>query len=535
MAANQSSVFGKPLFLPALLAAILLSAAIACTGRDDAAVPAFPATDMPAQNPERVSATPLPTYTLYPTYTPYPEPTPVVVEVIRDVPRDVITDRRGVRVVTPAPTPTRPPDRCVANDRDILTSLYQATGGPNWADNAHWLTDKPLAEWAGVSVDNRGCVIELDLSDNNLIGTIPPELNGLTNLKYLYLSFNHLTGYIPPELGNFDHLEDLYLSFNNLIGPIPPEIGDLPRLDYLELGGNQLAGRIPETLGNLSNLQYMHLADNNLSGIIPAELGRLHNLKWLDIHSNRLTGEIPPSLAELSKLYVFNFSNNAGVCAAEDPVIDLLREVETVAGESCADAERSILVDFYNSTGGPHWRNNDEWLTDAPLYDWYGIITDGSGRVTGLVLEDNNLVGSIPPSFGGLLRLEHVGLIRNHLKGEIPQELGNLSNLSSLSLGGNDLTGEIPPELGNLSGLISLLLSDNNLTGTLPTELGQLSNLQSFQLSQNRLTGELPDTLTAISGLRWFTFDRNDGLCAPLNLTDWLQGIEDYSQGPGCP
>ena len=34
--------------------------------------------------------------------------------------------------------------------------------------------------------------------------------------------------------------------------------------------------------------------------------------------------------------------------------------------------DRAALVAFYQATGGPSWRNNEAWLTDAPLGDWYG-------------------------------------------------------------------------------------------------------------------------------------------------------------------
>ena len=41
---------------------------------------------------------------------------------------------------------------------------------------------------------------ELDLSDQALIGSIPPSLAKLTNLRRLYLLGNKLTGELPPEI-----------------------------------------------------------------------------------------------------------------------------------------------------------------------------------------------------------------------------------------------------------------------------------------------------------------------------------------------
>ncbi len=49
-------------------------------------------------------------------------------------------------------------------------------------------------------------------------------------------------------------------------------------------------------------------------------------------------------------------------------------------------ADRAALVALYNATDGPNWVNNGNWLTDAPLGDWYGVDTDVSGRVVRIKL-----------------------------------------------------------------------------------------------------------------------------------------------------
>ena len=61
-------------------------------------------------------------------------------------------------------------------DREALAALYHATSGPNWLSNENWLTDAPLEDWYGVSIDEDGRVIKLVLSANGLLGAIPPEL-----------------------------------------------------------------------------------------------------------------------------------------------------------------------------------------------------------------------------------------------------------------------------------------------------------------------------------------------------------------------
>ncbi|CAN0326977.1 unnamed protein product, partial [Scytosiphon promiscuus] len=78
-------------------------------------------------------------------------------------------------------------------DRDVLVALYSATDGPNWKKNTNWNTGAPLSEWYGVTAD-QGRVVELRLDNNNLQGTIPPDLGKLTALKSLHLEENHLSG-----------------------------------------------------------------------------------------------------------------------------------------------------------------------------------------------------------------------------------------------------------------------------------------------------------------------------------------------------
>ena len=182
------------------------------------------------------------------------------------------------------------------------------------------------------------------------------------------------------------------------------------------------------------------------------------------------------------------------------------------SAQESVTADREALVALYNATDGENWGNNENWLSEEPLEDWYGV-TVGDGRVTGLHLWRNQLTGSIPAELGDLSSLTQLSLNNNRqyvretrafeggLTGSIPPELGNLSSLTVLNLGGNQLTGSIPPELGKLSSLTVLNLFNNQLTGPIPTELGNLSNLRSLYLGGNQLTGSIPSELGNLSSL----------------------------------
>ena len=202
----------------------------------------------------------------------------------------------------------------------------------------------------------------------------------------------------------------------------------------------------------------------------------------------------------------------AATAACSDELTKPPVEVVPAAADGLATtaSDRAALVALYEATGGSNWTKNDNWLTDAPLWQWHGVYTDASGRVDALWLSDNGLTGEIPPELGNLADLRGLELYSNDLTGEIPSELGNLASLEGLLLNANALTGEIPPELGNLANLGSLSLNANALTGEIPPELGNLANLGSLELNANALTGEIPPELGNLANLRELALSGND-------------------------
>ena len=271
------------------------------------------------------------------------------------------------------------------SDRDILESVYDATGGPNWTDLENWLTEQPLDEWHGVSVDGSDRVIGLNLRVNNLTGSIPPELGSLTRLEELNLSKNELRGPIPRQLGSLASLRELYLTGNELSGPIPPELGSLANLEYANANDNELSGPIPPELGNLTVLRHLHLNDNDLSGFIPLELGGLANLNRLYLNDNELSGSIPPELGNLASLQHLDLGINE---------------------------------------------------LSGPLPRELGSLVD----LTRLYLNDNDLSGPVPHEFGGLVSLEEFVLaVNTDMSGPLPASLTNLRSLEAFSTGGTML------------------------------------------------------------------------------------------------
>lgn len=84
--------------------------------------------------------------------------------------------------------------------REALTTLYKATKGRKWHNNDGWLSRRPLAEWEGITCNDEGEVVEIDLANNNLRGTLPDIFDAFPALKKVSLRANMLEGKLPPSL-----------------------------------------------------------------------------------------------------------------------------------------------------------------------------------------------------------------------------------------------------------------------------------------------------------------------------------------------
>lgn len=110
-----------------------------------------------------------------------------------------------------------------------------------------------------------------------LKGSIPTEIEKLSNLQYLILFENQISGQIPSQLGKLDNLVNLDFYSNSLEGEIPEELYDLSGLILLHCGKNDLNGTLSEKIRNMGQLQVLYLFQNELSGIIPESISDLNS------------------------------------------------------------------------------------------------------------------------------------------------------------------------------------------------------------------------------------------------------------------
>ncbi len=242
-------------------------------------------------------------------------------------------------------------------ERQALIDLYDALDGPHWDNNANWCSEEPIGTWFGVSADNNGHVVALDIRNNGLNGTIPDSFSNLQNLKSLWmeqdkgvvkgfekafllndlefliignsvdpgrynenlffeipqnvgnlkklhtLAMYGVKGTIPEELYTLASLENLSIRCCSVTAPLSSSIGGLSKLTSIDLLGygdqNAFSGPIPDGLYELTSIEHIQIQHTGISGTISPKIGNLTKLEHLDLSDNKLTGSIP---AELSRL-----------------------------------------------------------------------------------------------------------------------------------------------------------------------------------------------------------------------------------------
>lgn len=157
----------------------------------------------------------------------------------------------------------------------VLCDLYELAGGENWNMRHPWdISTSAVDEqgWEGLTLDDEGHVIEIDLSEKGLKGTIPASLFSMPYLQVLDLSQNTLTGKMEElvtENASAVNLKKLNLSNNLFSGTITNSFAKLTGLEKVFLGYNRLEDidyifPLDPFYVSLS-YQTLHIADEALS------------------------------------------------------------------------------------------------------------------------------------------------------------------------------------------------------------------------------------------------------------------------------
>ncbi|KAJ6927171.1 hypothetical protein NC651_011292 [Populus alba x Populus x berolinensis] len=346
---------------------------------------------------------------------------------------------------------------------------------------------------------------ELDISYNNLTGSLPSCFSNLTNLQALDISFNHFTGNISlSSIGSLTSIQDLMLSHNHFQIPISlSPFFNLSKLKYLYGDHNEIY-ESTELVHNLIprfQLQRLSLECTGSGGTFPKSLYYQHDLQFVGLSHIKMTGEFPSWLLQnntkLEELYLVNNSLSGSFQLANHSLVRL----------SHLDISRN------------HIQNQ------IPIE-----IGACFPRLVFLNLSTNNFSGSIPSSISNMSLLEVLDLSSNDLSGNIPEQLvENCLSLGVLMLSNNHLKGQLFWKNFNLAYLTELILRANQLTGILPNSLSNCSTLQALDVSLNNLSGKIPRWIGYMSSLEYLDLSENNFFGSlPSNFCSSRMMIEVY-------
>lgn len=222
--------------------------------------------------------------------------------------------------------------------RWVITVMYFSSGGDNWfqcsaagSDSCgtedpfefkrRFLSEFSECDWAGISCNSEGSVIEVEFEQNNLVGTIPTEMGVLTDLRIWGMERGDLSGRIPSEIGNLSNLIFLDLDFNDLTGSIPTELFTLTTLTQLDLNNNHLTGDVAQ-IGVFEDLQFLQLHNNDFTGEIPPSTGALTGLGTFTLHNTFFSGTMPTTVCDLLATNGGQLTSLIADCAAPAPGVD---------------------------------------------------------------------------------------------------------------------------------------------------------------------------------------------------------------------
>ncbi|CAM0877841.1 unnamed protein product [Alopecurus aequalis] len=346
-----------------------------------------------------------------------------------------------------------------------------------------------LPEWFCTTFAN---LAQLDISNNEISGRLPANMEVMTSLKGLSLDSNKISGPIPRLPTN---LSGLVLHSNFISGHIPQSFCKLQELVFLDLSNNLLEGEFPECF-EMMKVTTLLVSNNRISGTLPTFVRRCKDLSVLDLSWNKFSGKLPMWIGDSVNLRILKLSHNMFSQSIPAILTNLTSLFHLdLAGNSLSGGiprQLSRLTGFTKMDG----------QTFEPSFLNVTVITKGQE----LYYND-----------GPLDKMITIDLSSNFLTGEIPKEIYTLDAVISLNLSWNELTGRISEKIGVIASLESLDLSNNKLCGEIPASLSNLTYLSSLDLAYNDLTGRIPSggQLDTLYLEHTSMYDGNSGLCGP--------------------
>ncbi|KAG6531599.1 hypothetical protein ZIOFF_005414 [Zingiber officinale] len=262
---------------------------------------------------------------------------------------------------------------------------------------------------------------------SNQFDSIPADFFvGLDSLQEISLDNNPLnkksTGWIlPPDLANSAMLVNLSLSNCNVIGPLPDFLGDMHSLSLLRLSSNSLTGKIPASFSDLP-LHTLWLDNNKLVGEVPFDLANSPKLQSLHLGNNDFMGPIP-NVSFVDFTYSGNSFCQSVPGAPCPPEVSALLDFLDGVGYP-----QNLLVSWSTNNSctalGITCSGGKVSVINLPNYHLNGTISPSLGNLDALsqiFLQGNNLTGTIPSSLTKLKSLKLLNLSSNSISPPFPE------------------------------------------------------------------------------------------------------------------
>ncbi|CAI5982864.1 unnamed protein product, partial [Closterium sp. NIES-65] len=236
----------------------------------------------------------------------------------------------------------------------------------------------------------------LEMQNNNLSGPFPSQLATVRSLINLRLQNNAFSGPLPDQWATTKIME-LDISQNQLSGTIPLAIGGLFQLRTFDLNHNQLSGTIPDDITGLVYLTLLDLSSNRLSGTIPQGLATRNSLEVLNLRDNQLTGKVlepvPPNvwIYKLDNNYLSEGFSSPPPC--EQGYITYHSNCADVPAEglACATDETQRAEDVCAAFCSVS--------STSPACNGHGVcFLDGPSNTPTCLCDDNFVIGEFPGS-----------------------------------------------------------------------------------------------------------------------------------------
>lgn len=267
---------------------------------------------------------------------------------------------------------------------EALEALYTSTIGDNWITNTGWLTNCDPCDaannganpWYGITCDvNNELITEIELHQNGLSGTLPPEIGDFSSLTRLELTINTISMNLPTEICNLTALVDLLIGKNEFDGPLPSCLSTLGSLKNLYLNDNNFIGSLPDfTQGQNPDIVQLEFDNNLFSGGIPDTYGSLDGLSVLTTHDNDLSGCYPQQLIGLCQ----NTNLNATSASISDGNSGLTSWDDFCSSDINACCPSTLTIDWSPVLDGTYRSSGDIFLESIINGNMNVILNHGS-------------------------------------------------------------------------------------------------------------------------------------------------------------